>query len=1255
MMAIINQIKAKILELDGGNFQRLCDDWLHRKGYENINAIGMMQITDRVVKGTPDCLLIQPDGRYIFSEYTVQQKRLAQKLEDDICKCLDEKKTGISSEQISEIIICCLGKLTTKEINRLNGICKNYGVKLTLNGLDSLSLSIQNCYPVLSEIYLSLPLDTGQLLSIDDFVSRYGKNDLTTSIDNKILFQDEALAKGKQCLEQERFLLISGPSGVGKTLFAVHLSRIIKKENPQLKVYCLFDKGADLIRDITAHFSEPGDYLIFIDDANRLDNRLDYILHYLNETDEKRTFRIIATVRSYARDSVVDKVSQYTPIKEQILQSLSDEQIKELIIELFHINNLGYQQRIQEIAGGNARLAIMASKVAIKTQQIDSIQNVTSLYDDYFGQNENVKEVIENEKLMATACAISFFQKLDKLNDSQMAWVQNVFGIQAEEFWECVDILHKKELVDLYENEVVRISDQVLSTYLFYVSVFEKKIIPFSIIVNNFYPAFKRTIVDALNPIISAFDHKKIVDEIRREIQDIFDDISKVPDDSIEFLNSFWFALPTESLIYANKTISEMKQAKIAWEKEIFEETKSDLKDSSLVKLLSNFRHYGNTELKISFELILNYLEKNKESLGYVIKVFKEKYNFKPNDFRYGYAAQIHVVDKLIERMDGGKNYLFTRLFIFAAKFFLKVEHTEYQWNRGDTVSLITFRLSPDEYLLPLRKKLFENLSYLLSVLKYKDMVQEVFQEYISRLMYEGKDMAQADLPYIKDHLISNLNHTELSHCLIMQELCEHLEALDIEFPLEWDSAFKNKALELSNLLLEDRYERQMLEMGFEEYNQYRHERLIKHFAIFTQGKLEELFEQCTMLQHSLTGRKRDYSFKNGMDMCLSALANTHPEIFSNIVSLYLGYDDLFELNPYIIVSNLFRFIAVDEVWSLINSKEYKRKKLWCSCYFSLLPEEFISENKVGLLLEHLNTTSSNELANGIDFLSKYCVIDKDIFLKVTRILITKSDSDKNYARPLGHIFDQPGKFGAWVEIFESDEELLFDTYLAVLKLDHHFDYSGEALDLLITKNHSFLERVVDCIYQNESRPSSYTNMPELDFLWQRQSFLKDIEQYALYVHNKEKDSFYIHDNIFRKLFLKEKGLSEDNELTAKKQTFLKYTLLNNVDNIQYVCFIFDIANFMSEEFRRELLSLFLQKNNDFEDFKKLEYVSRTMSWSGSRVPILEREKNYLVNILPLLNSVELLEHRAHVEKQIEYKVEAIENEKKRDFLESRD
>ncbi len=107
-MAKIDLIKAKLLKLEGGVFQRLCDSWLVKKGYTNINPIGMMQDTDRVRKGTPDALIIQVDGIYIFSEYTVQTSKLKEKLEADIDKCLDERKTGIKIANITEIFICYL-------------------------------------------------------------------------------------------------------------------------------------------------------------------------------------------------------------------------------------------------------------------------------------------------------------------------------------------------------------------------------------------------------------------------------------------------------------------------------------------------------------------------------------------------------------------------------------------------------------------------------------------------------------------------------------------------------------------------------------------------------------------------------------------------------------------------------------------------------------------------------------------------------------------------------------------------------------------------------------------------------------------------------------------------------------------------------------------------------------------------------------------------------------------------------------------
>ncbi|MGL5395069.1 MAG: ATP-binding protein [Shewanella sp.] len=1071
--------------MEGGKFQRLCDDWLYRKGFENINPIGMMKTTDRVVKGTPDCLFMQKDGTYVFSEYTIQQERLAQKLEDDLGKCFDEFKTGIPIDKISGIIICYLGKLTTKEINSLRTLCYDRGVMLTLNGLDSISLSIKNSYPVLSETYLGLPLDTGQLLSVEDFIVRYGKSNFTTPIDNELLFCDDLLSSATKTLETAKFLLVSGAAGLGKTLLSVTLAKKLQRENNSLIVICLFDKGADLIRDITANLSEPGDYLIFVDDANRLDNRLDYLLHYLNENDESRTFRIIATVRDYARTSVIEKVKKYTELHEQVMVPLTNAQIKELSESIYGIKNGEYQKRIQEVSCGNPRLAIMASKVVVETNQIQSIQNVTSLYKDYFGGNENVKQVVDDDKLIIVTCAISFFRKIDKLNEQQMRWVENSFGIQSEEFWVLVDFLHKNEIVDLYEDEVVKITDQVLSTYLFYIAVFDKKVVPFSSIVNDFYPDYRRTIVDSLNPVISAFDQKRVVADIRNEIKDIFDELykSESVEKSIEFLSTFWFALPTEALLFAANLIEKMPSVNVDWSSESFEESKDEPSNSSLISLLTNFRYYGEQEFKMSFELLLKYLVKDKTSLGFVVRALSGCYNFKLDDWRYAYYIQAHIIDTLVGLMDKGENYLFGRLFILIANSFLKVEHQEHQWSSGDTISIITFRLFPDEQLLPLRENIVSNMTILAANPELEPFVLGCFREYVGRIRREGKEMAEADLPFLEKHFIKTLNTKNISNCLIMQDYCNHLESLGLSFPKAWKEEFFNETLELSNLLLEDRHERRMLDMGYEEYNQYRHKSLVEHFSGVSMNDFVDFIEKCKMLHQVLSGRDRDYSLKTGLEMCLRALFEAAPEIYPELVSKYLEYDDHFEINPHFVVSNLFNILSSSEVLSLLSNRKFRYKKLWLSAYFAQFPEESITKNESVLLVEHISNTPSNELHGWLDYLDKYKHVDCEIYSKVVSVLVLKSNEDKNYARPLEHLFSKQSTiFGKWFDEFLPDKELVFDAYLAGFNLKRYWDYSGDALKILVNENFNFLYRLIDQIYENEKWPDLHTNMPELFF-----------------------------------------------------------------------------------------------------------------------------------------------------------------------------
>lgn len=1255
-MAMLNTIKNKLLELEGGAFQRLCDDWLHRKGYENINPIGMMQTTDRVVKGTPDTLLIQKSGRYIFSEYTVQQDRLFDKVSDDIDKCLDEGKTGIKIDEISEIIVCYLGRLTSSEINQLNQKCIKLNIVPTLFGLDSIAFGIKNCYPILSEEYLGLSLDTGQILSTDDFVARYGNNHLTTPIDNKLLFQDELLNHGCALLENSKFLLVTGSAGVGKTLFSINLLNEMCKKDPSLKAYCVFDKGTDLVRDLQSHFGEPGNYLILIDDANRLDSRIDYLLHYLNESNASRHYRMVATVRDYAVDSVVEKANKVTPINELVVNKLSNDQIKNLLEELFDIKNFEYQQRIQDIADGNARLAIMAARVAVEKQSIQSIQNVATLYDDYFGNNEGVKEIIGNPNLLLTACAISLFRKIDKLNEDQMSIVRDLFGIQGSDFWGYVQYLHKLEIVDLYEDEVVRMSDQVLSTYLFYSAVFHRKIISFSAIVKNIFPRFKGAIADALNPVISAFDQRTIIADIRREVNTIYDELllSSTRDEILVFLDAFWFALPTNALTFTNKIIENTPKYSDGWEKATFEESKNSTEDL-ILSILCKLRYLGESELNISTNLICDYLEKSPDSLRQVIKLFTNDYAFKPDDWKYAYSIQSTLVDLLIERMSTKDGYLYSRLFILVAKSFLPVEHREHTW-RGDAINIITFRLLPDEYLDPIRKKLILHLSLLMFDESLSSYAFEAIKEYIGRLGYESECMVKVDLPAIEEYLIPKFDNNNISHCFLVKDLCERLGSISVDYPESWKTDFDNAILRLSDLLLEDRAERRMLEMDYDEYKKYRFDEIAAYFKDIDEDKFRAFLDQAAILHDALTGRDRSYSIGEGMRIVFNVIKEKHKDHFLSFTSIYLEYDDTFELNTYIFIPELMKNNSSKDIFSLVNSKEFKWKKHWLLACYSSIPDEDINDESLKDLLAHIASLDSREYLHNIDFLEKYIVVDESIFYKVTRIMLDKYESTKEigFVRPLDHIFNPYSSINKrLMEFYRTDKEILVDAYLVMLDFDNHFDYKGNSLEILYAENNNMLELVVDKIYSRERWPSSYTNMPDMKFIWKRETYLLDVEAYALYVFEKEKESYVGHDNIFVKLFEKIKNDGEEDQAN-RQEKFLIHSMKNHGENFEYIQFLFFVVNGMREEFRIDMVREFISIDDDLDHFAKLDYEFTTRSWSGSRVPILEKEKEFLLKLSSIFTSVKFINHKAYVEKQIDYKISHIESEKKRDFLESR-
>ena len=168
-MSKINQIENAILKLEGGKFQKLVDQYLYRKyKFSNIQSLGSQQGTDKPTKGVPDSYVRTLDGKYIAIMYGTYTKEAAKfvKVKSDIISCLERVK----DEDLTEIICCHTSSNFTIEQNK--ELCSLFD-NVTLIGINTLSNDLLYHYPMLAEDYLSVQIDTKQILSQPHFLESF--------------------------------------------------------------------------------------------------------------------------------------------------------------------------------------------------------------------------------------------------------------------------------------------------------------------------------------------------------------------------------------------------------------------------------------------------------------------------------------------------------------------------------------------------------------------------------------------------------------------------------------------------------------------------------------------------------------------------------------------------------------------------------------------------------------------------------------------------------------------------------------------------------------------------------------------------------------------------------------------------------------------------------------------------------------------------------------------------------------------------
>ena len=985
-MSKLIDIKNKIDQLDGGSFQNLCDAYLSFKGYNNGYSLGMKSGTNKTTPGSPDTYFTTSESKYVFVMYTTQKTDFIKKVIEDINKCLNSQRTGIHPNDITEIIYChTYNRLEPKQDQHLKQYCKNYGISLTIIGLDKLGYDIFHDYPVLAKDFLGINIDSGQILPLNAFISKHDANKMSAPLNTNFLFRKDELIKAKTSLSNKDILLITGPAGVGKTRFAIELCQQLQQEK-KYTVLIIKNNNLQLYEDLVYAIEKNKEYLIVVDDANELSG-LQYVLNYLtNPTDSQHISKLILTVRDYAHKQVIEKVMEITEPELIKLSVFNDDEIQTLMKKCYGINNHIFINRIISISKGNARLAMLAGKLATDSDKgFKSIMDASDLYHTYYHKQLNT--VIESKTGKYSAGIIAFIQSIHLDYLENLTPIFEDLKITSEDFISDLKLLHKAEIVDLCNDMAAKISDQSFSNFLIKYTFIEEKIIPLSSMVEICLKINRNRVIEACNILINVFSSHGVNEYVEKQIMQVWNKLENDETNFLPFIKAFHMINPTGTLLFLKKQIDQEEYHFLNVQSlDLKENESSTYLSNDILEILSNF--IDHPELSTAIDLLLLYYKKRPDLYKQFYHTIAKRFEVNLNSQNCRYYTQCTVVKKLCEAVKANfeDNNLLV-LFICFAEHFLKLSFQKAESYQRNKISVYTLTLEPDEPVLEYRKMLIAQLYQIYKHGYLQTEIEHILHNY--GIYYNAKEV---NIKVITAELNEILNFFQLFqpnnlyHCIIAKHIEEITKKINYYLGNILDQFLNSKKFIIYSTLALPTY-KNFLE-GHEQRRQRNKTTIMNLIGNYTTSEIDYLIQIC--LESFQTFDKNTFSLELGLRFVFEIFQN-QKSLYLYLLDSYLKADTPYCVNPELILNKLFEIMPVTEVKKIITKHQYTQQNTWLWNFYTLIPEQQITTQWVTELLLYLDKPDSSIIKRysyrDINMLRKYETIEPKIVFKALHII----------------------------------------------------------------------------------------------------------------------------------------------------------------------------------------------------------------------------------------------------------------------------
>lgn len=1239
-------IKERLKNFNETEFQELCDCFLSLRnhGYKAYSRTGAHDIKQKTTKGTPDSFIQMPNGLYLFIESTTTEhkgKRLLNKLKSDISGCLNVDKTKVPINKIQEIILCYNSNLKASEIEEVNKEAIEITGKTPMHlGLETLANEIFFHHKNLAKDYLGLPLDTGQIVSLEKFVEEYdnGKQKLATPLAGVFLHRDKELKDIESKLTDNDILILSGPAGVGKTKLALRSIHKFIESHLDYNSFAISFKGTDLIGDLGAYFEGDNNSILLVDDVNRVD-KFEQILGFYKSLNLGK-LKLVLTVRDYALDNVHERMSEY---KNSIVKisSFSYEEIVAIIEqEPFRIRNGKYQRKICDIAKGNARLAVMMSIIAKETNKFESLNNVADLFEQYFETFVSDEDAFKDKRILKALGIISFFYTLPYDDNELLNSVANSFSISSDELREAFDRLHSLDLVELnYQH--VRIGEQNLSTYFFYKVFIKDKLLSFTQLWNKYFDLFENRFKDTVYPMYQNFGKEFIVKEIKSTLTSYWSTIQYDEEKAFRFYNFSWEFLPDYCIAYLEARISSLDieladELKTKYETNDFASTN---KIEKYLDLLSNFFKSPIFFLD-ALELSFQFVKKKQKHLPQLIYNIDQNLYFLDEDYFNHFERYTILVDYLTEESRKGKMEALS--FFAVSNQLLKQLRWSYNSkdeSKKDDSNITSVKLS--------RGKILDTLCKLHN--EYPNEVFEVILNF-SMAYKDSKYTFAFDLDYLIPWIDSNLKNMSFRHCYFVQEMIRSSRKVNHKHSdfKRLKTTFKHPTYSLFELVTWDR------SRGKEDYDFENHQEFDKIKKVDIEKKL--IFKRKLDVQKFIFQYKeilewnqiKIYSQFNVCESVIKANLKNDSEIgFITFIAFVKLIDDNERFNsglsiPYNAIDSLTANPELAErFWEIIKLKKLNDK--WKLEVLTSLPNKFIKEKHLYRLYNTLNTVNVN-VDFGIRFkqLIKYEKFDTEILIKVLGIIVKRIDDDNIKVWLYEDFFIQ-------LITLVKDIKLLKRAYIQQDEINRHFDYDGKCLLAILEKDNRFLIEFVKVIFEKDFKNKVRArDHKELSIIWNLYNAEEILDEVMEYMANNL-DYYFVSEHFANAFF---QSLTTANNERADK--YLLGLIARYSKQTQMIRIVFDIIHTNRKSLFEKAFRFYVLNNQDLECFKQIKWTDNQVVYHGNAIIGAIKAAKW-EKLLKLVENMKLGTKtraiRNYIKRRRDSELEYAEDEKRRKFL----